>query len=358
MVYPEPNPPHYSPRKIQITLDYLAQNFIAASVPGNATLITVLAKIPGGLYQVLLSLATLIFQEHRAHDQQRHLQAYRLFVNMLLKELDGGLEGGWASVIREIINRLLIILIDRTHRAAMTTPSYEEDVVLTTLDILHKLCSSALTTCPEEMTNYIHRIIDAVADTVTLSENICNSATEFLSSLLSASVNDVEDLAKAMRILNPLPDAPGLSLLRAQLEQRSTGCKQTLKVKLKNLLEVCLLMSHNPSQGLAIRLSHLATYLAHRHGEVQELVKTSKGLLILKKVLHELIKMAKSQHQEVAAASAACLGAIGPIDLQSLSFPRQQVETSHVVAAEAFKNHSYGKYCWLFHALDCCLLDR
>lgn len=76
----------------------------------------------------------------------------------------------------------------------------------------------------------MHQIIDTVADTVTLSDNICAAATDVLTAFLSTSVNDNEDLAKAMRILNPIPNSPGLSLLRAQVDKKSTDSKQTLKV--------------------------------------------------------------------------------------------------------------------------------
>ena len=66
-----------------------------------------------GIYQVLLSLSTSIWQEHRPHEALRTVHMYGLFVRMVLRELDQGLNGGWAAVIRVIVTRLLLLLEER-----------------------------------------------------------------------------------------------------------------------------------------------------------------------------------------------------------------------------------------------------
>ncbi|GFO15221.1 serine-protein kinase atm-like [Plakobranchus ocellatus] len=120
MVYPESNPPCYSEDKIVLTLNYLARNFNDDSGGTEFSLVGLLAKIPNGLHEVFLSLSSQLWKAHHAHEGSRCLQMVGIFVRLVLKELrpgGGGRRGSAETaatvIVRDILNRLLVILRGR-----------------------------------------------------------------------------------------------------------------------------------------------------------------------------------------------------------------------------------------------------
>ncbi|KAH9504406.1 hypothetical protein Btru_063525 [Bulinus truncatus] len=356
MLYCEPNPPFYNGRIVQTTLDYLAQNFIVGNKE-KTTLISVLVKSPNGISQVLLSLATLLWQAHRPHDQVRDLKMYSLFVNIVLVDLADGLGDGWASFIRDVVHRVLIILGDRTcETTAVVSPSYEEEKILTALDILSNLCKEALVICPDEMANYLHRIVDTVAINASKSPAIGQKAAALLATIITNPAKDVTELNQALVSLNPLPEIPCLQEVKKMLSSKIIKM-DSLEEKFTQFLNVHQMMFSSPSQGLALRLNHLTSHILDNQQEFRSFITSLTGLNCLKKAISVLVKLLGCSCKQVVSASASCLGVIGPVDLQCWSLPVPQ-EASYAPACEHYKGQEHEKYCWLFHALDKCLLDE
>ncbi|XP_059177895.1 serine-protein kinase ATM-like [Physella acuta] len=354
MVYPEPNPPFYNKDMIKITLNYLAQNFTKGG--NNTTLVSVLIKVQDGLYQVLLSLATMLGCEHRTHEQIRLLLMYGLFVDMLLDELENGLGGAWASVVRDVINRLLTMLRVSSDLPHVTSPSFEEECILACLHILNRVCKKALVICPDEMANYVHCIVDIVAYVAVKTTAISQLAREIILSVIS-NHGESDDLKNSLAILNPVSPSSCMQDVNLKIENLHQTREHTLINNFQEFLNVCQLMSGVPTDGLALRLHQLAAQVIQHHKEVDNMAATPHGLNCLKKVVLELVRLLTSPSQQMSGAAASCLGAIGPVDLQSLSLPQQLCVSSQATALELYKGHEFEKYCWLFHTLDSYLLD-
>ncbi|XP_055888527.1 serine-protein kinase ATM-like isoform X2 [Biomphalaria glabrata] len=351
----EPNPPFYNGEIVRTTLDYLAQNFIVENKE-KTTLINVLVKSPDGISQVLLSLSTLLWRAHQPYDQVRYLKMYGLFVNIVLVDLADGLGDGWASFIRDVLNRILIILGDSGDTQCVSSPSYEEEKILTALDILYNLCKEALIICPDEMANYIHLIVDTAAGNACRSPAICLKVSQLIEAILTVPFKDSVELVKAIELLNPLPDVQGLEEANCKMSSVKKEAASLLEM-FEQLLLVHQVLFYSPSQGLANRLNQLTISILAKQQQLYSLSTSQTGLNCLKKVVSVLVKLMSSSCKKVVSASASCLGAIGPIDLQcwSLSQPR---EPSYAAAFDYYKGEDYEKYCWLLHALDYCLLDE
>ncbi|XP_035828475.1 serine-protein kinase ATM isoform X2 [Aplysia californica] len=362
MIYPEPNPPFYNQRTIQATLDYMAQNFtVAEGGSGRGTsLITVLAKVPDGLQRVLLSLSTLMWCEHRPHEKARALHMYGLFVGMVLGELAQGLDGGWAAVVRDVVTRLLILLGSslKTPSGQVVSPGFEEELILTALHILQRVCAETMKICPDEFANYAHQIVDTVVSAVGKSEAISKAAVTLLRAVLSSSPNN-EELKASLRTLNPLPlNVPSLDELREGMDTLCGEQGLPLVLRLQNLLQAISFMSVVPSHGLVLRLNRLTRDLLTERREVLQMAVGSEGLCLLKKVVCALLSLTEWENQPLVAAAGSCLGAIGPVDLQTMTLPAGLGNSSSSIAMETFRNQEFEKYCWLIHKLDDCLLDK
>ncbi|CAL1538511.1 unnamed protein product, partial [Lymnaea stagnalis] len=273
-------------------------------------------------------------------------------------ELPSGLGGGWASVIRDIINRLLIIIRNRAAESqTWLSPSYEEEAVLTCLGTLHNVVTNGLTICPDEMVNYIQQIVDAVASIAEKSSSISQKSVLLLTDVIKSGV-DCPELKQVLGKLNPLPPTPGLETVKLLVDRLSGPGNDTLENQFKSFLEVCVFMADVQSQGLALRLKKLTTYIINNQKELKSMAASDTGLTCLRKVIDELVKLVTSPCSQVMSAAAACLGAIGPLDLQCLSLPHSPEGASYAMAIQAYRGHKFEKYCWVFHALDSCLMEQ
>ena len=54
-----------------------------------------------------------MWKEHRVHERLRILHMYSVYVGMVMEEINGGLAGGWAALVRDVVIRLLVILDQR-----------------------------------------------------------------------------------------------------------------------------------------------------------------------------------------------------------------------------------------------------
>lgn len=62
------------------------------------------------LQKILEQLSLRLFTDHRLHEKRRVLLMYRLICRRILRDLEGGLGGGFVFILREIIHRLVFLL--------------------------------------------------------------------------------------------------------------------------------------------------------------------------------------------------------------------------------------------------------
>ncbi|RUS90886.1 hypothetical protein EGW08_001393, partial [Elysia chlorotica] len=369
MVYPEPNPPYYSEDKIILTLDYLAQDFSVDKEKDQFSLVGVLAKIPDGLHQVFLSLSSQLWREHRAHEQSRCVNMMAIFVRLVLRDLKpegrgDSIRAPAVVILRDILNRLLVILRSRVgcdKKATLTSPSYEEDVILSCLQILHDVCQCVLASCPQELVQFLHCLVDTVSHVAGASEAAGRAALRILCALTGegphAGRGGPRELEEGLALLNPLPNIPVLAELRASLERRYTDSSGSMSQMLTDFSSMCTMTSSRPSQGLALRLESLARCISVNHEQIQEMLSSAQGLAQVRDVMQHLSRLSTSSHTAVAAAAASCLGAIGPVNLQVLSL-KAHLASRTGSGPEDGRAQELGKYFWLFQALDVCLLHE
>uniref|UniRef100_A0A3Q3J5L4 Uncharacterized protein n=1 Tax=Monopterus albus TaxID=43700 RepID=A0A3Q3J5L4_MONAL len=112
---PVPNPPYFSSHVIKATLDYLSKCCSA----NHKSLVAILSKTPISIQRILLAICERAAETTNSYERHRIFLMYHLFVNLLLRELKGGLGGSWAFVLRDIIytlvhhinSRLLLVFI-------------------------------------------------------------------------------------------------------------------------------------------------------------------------------------------------------------------------------------------------------
>ena len=105
------------------------------------------------LQKILLALSTRIFETHLYHEKRRYLFMYRLLVQLVLKELSGGLNNIWVFFIRDVIYTLIRIIVNT--RKSKPAQSYRAKIKVDinlfspTCNLLFYVCEAALKCCPK-----------------------------------------------------------------------------------------------------------------------------------------------------------------------------------------------------------------
>jgi ataxia telangiectasia mutated family protein len=90
---------------------------------------------------------------------------YRLFVLLLLQDLNQGLSGTWAFVVRDIVYTMIrtisrhnsrnILRINGLMREGEINIELDNDVFTPSCDLLYQVCKVALSCCPQVCCIYI-----------------------------------------------------------------------------------------------------------------------------------------------------------------------------------------------------------
>lgn len=96
---------------------------------------------------------------HIFHKRRSFLAMYRLFVLLLLEELNQGLAGTWAFVVRDIVYTLIrtisrhssrnILRIEGLTRGEEINIKLDNDLFTASCDLLYQVCKKALSCCPQ-----------------------------------------------------------------------------------------------------------------------------------------------------------------------------------------------------------------
>ncbi|KAL3883922.1 hypothetical protein ACJMK2_030148 [Sinanodonta woodiana] len=352
---PEPNPPCYNAYITTSTLDYLTKSYSGSA----KSLVEVLSKSSDSIQKVLLQLSTHLDVRHRMHEKRQCLLMYRLFVKLLLREFHNKLGGAWAFILRDIIYRLLYLIRDMTDQSRNNTweRMYRDNIIELTLDLLREVCSVALNICSEELSKYLPQLI---SNLIPLAERTGGEQAKLL--LQTLVVENASILKESISALDPFPDKPLFESFR-NVHQKLKYTKGPFS--LQQEIDHFLKLGHQYSSSVEYRLEGLTflnEQLSTRPQQLVQLVQEceetmSKSLLC--RLVCELVEMARSKNHSVAMAAAECLGAIGPVNLNTLSLPQRVSSSNLDLALRAFEDlPNEQNYCRIFHCLNDCLVDE
>ncbi|KAK3593829.1 hypothetical protein CHS0354_011431 [Potamilus streckersoni] len=354
---PEPNPPCYNAYITTSTLDYLTKSYSGSA----KSLVEVLSKSPDSIQKVLLQLSMHLNVRHRMHEKRQCLLMYRLFVKLLLREFHNKLGGAWAFILRDIIYRLLYLIKDMTDESRIKTweKMYRDNIIELTLDLLREVCSVALSICSEELSKYLPQLI---SNLIPVAERMGGEGERAKLLLQTLVLENAAILKESISALDPFPDKPLFESFRI-VHQKLKYTKGPFS--LQQEIDHFLKLGHQYSSSVEYRLEGLKFLngqLSSRPQQLIQLVQECEETMsnsLLCRLVCELVEMATSKNHSVAMAAAECLGAIGPVSLNTLSLPQRVSSSNLDLALRAFEDSpNEQKYCRIFHCLNDCLVDE
>ncbi|ESO89357.1 hypothetical protein LOTGIDRAFT_229208 [Lottia gigantea] len=351
---PEPNPPYYNQYIIISTLDYLTNSFSCSK-----SLISVLIKSQDAIQKILLDLSVSISNEHRLHEKHRILEIYQLFVKLLLKVFHEKLGGSWAFVLRDVIYRLVYIIIDlRTQRNGNNIQHVDTTLEIC-LSLLFDVCQVSVEHCPQELCKYLRLIISNIIICMDYGGNIQDRVKDVLKLLV---IQNTKVMKSGILRLDSFPDnnVNFKSLLQIQKKLKYGRDSFTFDQEIEYFLEVCE-ESESRRCSYVELLKHLYQQLLKNDctGLIKQLhLTTDKRSNIFLRLIRQLLTLLQYGSKEEKIESARCLGVIGPVDLSVLSLSKHTNQPSLRTALQVYNGDTdCEKYCYIFHQLDQYLCD-
>uniref|UniRef100_A0A8C5AWJ5 non-specific serine/threonine protein kinase n=1 Tax=Gadus morhua TaxID=8049 RepID=A0A8C5AWJ5_GADMO len=344
---PAPNPPYFSSHVIKATLDYISRCHGA----NHKSLVAILSKNPISIQRILLALCEKAVATTNGYERHRILLMYHLLVGLLLGEMEEGLGGAWAFVLRDIIYTLIHHFNSRWgshHCDEVSTRS-----LLLCCDLLAAVCRAALQFCPDALECHLQVILGTLTAQVTSRPAISQQVLSLLRFLV---VENQEKLRSAICRLEPFPDGPGefKELRSVQHELKYSSGTFTLRQEIEHFLSVtsCDTLPLTRLEGL----KELSRQLRQNKAAIRELLKECHGeeQSVLVKLILSLLHLCKvaANHPggaHILEAAGSCLGELGPIDLSTIALlhGRDPLYTRAVTLFPS--SHAQGLYI----LLDC-----
>ncbi|GCB70201.1 hypothetical protein scyTo_0010722, partial [Scyliorhinus torazame] len=207
---PAPNPPYFPSAVIKATLEYIS----SCHKEKFKSLVAILSRNPDSIQKILLAISKKAADNSSAYEKHRILMMYRLFVNLLLKEIKDGLGGVWAFVLRDVIYSLI--------HHFNSWPSHMDDVSTRSFslccDLLNVTCQTAVEHCGDALESHLHVIVGTLIPLVHEQPGIRQQALELLRYLVITNQGN-ENLYNAIRRLDSFPDLPDFRELRLTQEK-------------------------------------------------------------------------------------------------------------------------------------------
>ncbi|XP_013917836.1 PREDICTED: serine-protein kinase ATM [Thamnophis sirtalis] len=312
---PAPNPPYFPSFIIQATLDYLNRCF---KMKSNG-IIAILSKNPESFHKILFAVWKQVSGTKNNYKKHRMLMIYHFFVNLLLKEIKGGLGGAWAFVLRDVIYSMIHHISNRPN--PLTGVSLRS--FLLCCDLLNHVCHTAVQYCGDALASHLHVVVGTLIPVVGEQPETEEKVLGLLKYLVIDNQNH-EYLYQAIKLLDPFPDHPHFKELRAtqQKIKYSTG-------KFSLLQEINHFLSINISDSLFLTrlegLNELHKQLEVRKEQIMELMKKFQENprdCIIVKLMAYLLQLSKTTVHSTDAileAVGSCLGEIGPINFSTIA---------------------------------------
>ncbi|XP_026541131.1 serine-protein kinase ATM isoform X1 [Notechis scutatus] len=328
---PAPNPPYFPSFIIQATLDYINRCYKTKS---NG-IIAILSKNPESFHKILFAVWKQVSGTKNNYKKHRMLMIYHFFVNLLLKEIKGGLGGAWAFVLRDVIYSMIHHISNRPN--PLTGVSLRS--FLLCCDLLNRVCHTAVQYCGDALARHLHVVVGTLIPIVGEQPETEEKVLGLLKYLVIDNQNH-EYLYQAIKLLDPFPDHPHFKELRAtqQKIKYSTG-------KFSLLEEINHFLSINISDSLFLTrlegLNDLHKQLEDHKEQIMEFRKKFQENprdCIMVKLMAYLLQLSKTTVHSTDAileAVGSCLGEIGPINFST-------------IALQHSKNGSSSNTCDLF----------
>ncbi|XP_051881913.1 serine-protein kinase ATM isoform X4 [Pristis pectinata] len=352
---PAPNPPYFPSCVIKATLEYIG----SCHKDKFKSLVAVLSKNPDSIQKILLAICKKAADSTSAYEKHRILMMYRLFVNLLLKEIMDGLGGLWAFVLRDVIYSLIHHINSR--------PSHMDDISTRSFslccDLLNVTCQTAVEHCGDALENHLHVIVGTLTPLVQEQPEIRQQALTLLKYLVISNQNN-ENLYHAIRRLDPFPDLPDFKELRLTQEKIKYSRKQfTLLEEISHFLSV------NTCDSLPLTrlvgLNDLKKQLELHKEDTKILLKECQDdpeSSVLVKLVVNLLQLCKSAichpaGKDILEAAGKCLGEMGPIDFSTIALQHKKDEF-HFKGAELLKENKFKLVFILLSVINNALIDQ
>ncbi|KAH3729489.1 hypothetical protein DPMN_055461, partial [Dreissena polymorpha] len=346
---PEPNPPFYSGVTVSATLDYLTKSFGA-----DSSIVEILSKTSDSLQKILLKLSSALFTSRRMSYKRSMLFKYCLFTRLLLKHFYTQLGGSWAFVLRDVITRLVYLLIDMCDRPIEKDIDsyYRESIACVALELLGEVCQTAIDTCAKELMKYVGFITSNLIPVAECQGDIGQKALAILKLLI---VERGGDLVSAVVALDNFPDRPAFEECRKRhLKLKYAAGRFNFKQEVEHFLSA----SSDHVVGSKLRLEGLH-FLFGQLKENSDQLQTLKTDDTLLRLVCSLVELSKCKNQSVVEATSRCLGVLGPVDMSTICFPHPPRPRTLDVALTCFQDiPAMHKYCHIFHKLNDYLTDK
>ncbi|XP_072119204.1 serine-protein kinase ATM isoform X1 [Mobula birostris] len=352
---PAPNPPYFPSYVIKATLEYIG----SCHKEKFKSLVAVLCKNPDSIQKILLAICKKAADSTSAYEKHRILMMYRLFVNMLLKEITDGLGGLWAFVLRDVIYSLI--------HHINSWPSHMDDISTRSFslccDLLTVTCKTAVEHCGDALENHLHVIVGTLTPLVQEQPEIRQQALTLLKYLVISNRGN-ENLYHAIRRLDPFPDLPEFGELRLIQEKIKYSKKQfTLLEEINHFLSV------NTCDSLPLTrlvgLNDLKKQLELHKEDSKTLLKECQddpASSVLVKLVVNLLQLCKSAichpaGKDILEAAGKCLGEMGPIDFSTIALQHKKDEF-HFKAMELLKENDFKLVFILLSVINNALIDQ
>ncbi|NWW94397.1 ATM kinase, partial [Rhynochetos jubatus] len=340
---PAPNPPHFPSYVIKATLDYISN----CHKSKLKSLVAVLSKNPDSFQKILLSLCKHASDTNNIYKKHRVLTIYHLFVSLLLKEIQDGLGGAWAFVLRDVIYTLIHHINSR--------PVIIRDITMRSFslccDLLHHVCHTAVTCCNDALESHLHVIVGTLIPLAVDQPEIQEQVVLGLLKYLVIDNKNNENLYQAIKCLDPFPEHLAFKDLREtqQKIKYSKGPYSLLK-EINHFLSVgvCDSLPLTRLEGLYDLRKQLEQYKDQMKDLLKNFQDKPEDSVVVKLVvsLLQLSKMAVNHTGEKAVLEAvgSCLGEIGPMDFSTIALQRAE----NALDSKAMDLFEDRKHQWVF----------
>nr|XP_020455917.1 serine-protein kinase ATM [Monopterus albus] len=312
---PVPNPPYFSSHVIKATLDYLSKCCSA----NHKSLVAILSKTPISIQRILLAICERAAETTNSYERHRIFLMYHLFVNLLLRELKGGLGGSWAFVLRDII----YTLVHHINSRPVQCDEVSNRSLSLCCDLLSSVCRAALQFCDDAIDCHLQVIVGTLTTQVMSQPAVSQQALSLLQFLV---IENQQKLKGAISRLEPFPNLPEFKQLRSvQQKLKYNNGTFTLRQEITHFLSVtsCDSLPLTRLEGL----KELTRQLHDNKGQIRGLLKechadpTDSVLVKLVLSLLQLCKLAGSHPggANILEAAGSCLGELGPVDFSTIA---------------------------------------
>ncbi|KAM6448107.1 serine-protein kinase ATM isoform 1-T2 [Liasis olivaceus] len=311
---PAPNPPYFPSCVIQATLGYINSCYKTKS----KSIIAILSKNPESFQKILFAICEQVSGTRNIYKKHRILMIYHFFVNLLLKEIEDGLGGAWAFVLRDVIYSMIHHISNKPNPLrGVSLRSF-----LLCCDLLNRVCHTAAQHCKDALASHLHVIVGTLIPVVGEQPETEEEILGLLKYLVIDNLNN-EYLYQAIKLLDPFPDHPRFKELRAtqQKIKYSTG-------KFSLLEEINHFLSISISDSLFLTrlegLNDLHKQLEGHKEQIMELMKKFQENprdCVIVKLMAYLLQLSKTtvhSADTILEAVGSCLGEIGPISFSTI----------------------------------------